>query len=166
MVLLDVQGFKMVTKKTMGSTEHKETLKTWLLMSDEFSGTGFANSLADYENVLRVCCRNEWGVPASVGVIQDAASGGVPSALSKCATILLATLSIVVLAGCRYEAVDANADVVDYIIRGDARGASKEHYGVRPHGHTSVRRKAAAGWRSCRIRSCENFVSDFAAGGE
>lgn len=60
-MLLDVQGFKMVAKKTMSFTEHKETLKTWLLMSDEFSGTGFANSLADYENVLRVCCRNEWG---------------------------------------------------------------------------------------------------------
>ena len=29
------------------------------------------------------------------------------------------------IAGCRYEAVDANADVVDYIIRGDARGAAK-----------------------------------------
>lgn len=115
----------MVTKKTMGSTEHKETLKTWPLMSDELSGTGFANSQADYENVLRVCCRDGWGVPASVGVVQDAASGGVPSALSKCATILMAMLSIVFLAGCRYEAVDANADVVDYIIRGDARGAAK-----------------------------------------
>ena len=124
-MLLDVQGFKMVTKKTMGSTEHKETLKTWPLMSDELSGTGFANSQADYENVLRVCCRDGWGVPASVGVIQEAASGGAPSALSKCATILMAMLSIVVLAGCRYEAVDTNADVVDYIIRGDARGAAK-----------------------------------------
>ena len=111
--------------KTMGSTEHKETLKAWLLMSDELSGTSFANSQADYENVLRVCCRYGWGVPASVGVIQEAASGGVPSALSKCATILMAMLSIVVLAGCRYEAVDANVDVVDYIIRGDARGAAK-----------------------------------------
>lgn len=58
-------------------------------------------------------------------ILVNAASGGVPSALSKCATILLVTLSIVFLAGCRYEAVDANADVVDYIIRGDARGASK-----------------------------------------
>lgn len=37
--LLDVQGFKMEAKKTMGFTEHKETLKTWLLMSDELSGT-------------------------------------------------------------------------------------------------------------------------------
>ena len=58
-------------------------------------------------------------------ILVNAASGGMPSALSKCATILMAMLSIVVLAGCRYEAVDANADVVDYIIRGDARGASK-----------------------------------------
>lgn len=80
-MLLDVQGFKMVTKKTMGSTEHKETLKTWLLMNDELSGTGFANSLVDYENILRVCCSDGWGVLASVGGIQDAASWGVPSAL-------------------------------------------------------------------------------------
>ena len=52
-------------------------------MSDELSRTGFANFLVNHENILRVCCRNEWGVPASVGVIQEAASGGVPSALSK-----------------------------------------------------------------------------------
>ena len=28
---------------------------------------------------------------------------------------------------------------------------------------SSVRRKAGAEWRSCRIRNCENGVSDFAA---